>query len=301
MTTQNIEEIFSLPIGTVQIANVAGWPLYSSDRLKKSYAKAMEKQSKTKAIGKHIAKMVEKKQINPCWLNRSVLGLLKHKFATDINKKAIAAFYYPPSHKIFILIDNSLSFLTYTSNIYLANVTLHESMHMAANKMKMGFLSHFRTELTLYYSALFSSIFQIEGEDISKEAQKIYTFLFKESELKRGINLTPFLKKYYQTLDESFRKYKQSQDIDQFDKQLRDYITFLTIYLKGDTSPLLSAIPHYRPVFRSMYSAYERGLGAKGIQTLCIQELFVPSEVICIYSEITKRPSKIYSAFKKIK
>jgi len=48
-----------------------------------------------------------------------------------------------------------------------------------------------------------------------------------------------------------------------------------------------------------MYDAYKKGLGFKNKETLVIQELLYPSEVIAVFSEF-KKSSSIINGFKKL-
>lgn len=292
-----LHEIFSLPISSRPVANIGGQKLYSSPSLPSKYTQAMKEQGRTKAISKDIDKLVNNGKIVPCWLSKGVYRLIKHKVFGE-SERHIMGFYAPEHHKIFLLMDNNITF-GFASNQQLANLTLHEGMHMAAASMKNGFLTLFRSELTSYYSEMYKEMFAIEKAIDTKEIQAIYTFLFTKFEQSKSGSVLNFIKKYFEKLRDTFSKYVENKS--EFEQKLRDMITFMTIYLKGDVGSLISSIPQYRHIVMPMYNAYSKGLGAKRVNSICIQELMIPSEVLCIYSEFTKNLSKVHSAFKKIK
>lgn len=292
-----LHELFSLPISSEPVANIGGQKLYSSPSLPPKYAKAMEEQPRTKAISKEITSLMEAGKIVPCWLSKGIYRLIKHKVFGE-SERHIMGFYTPEHHKIFILMDNNISF-GFASNLQLANLTLHEGMHMASASMKKSFLSHFRSELTSYYMEMYKEMFAIEKPINPKEIQDIYTFIYLEFEMNTSGSVLNFIKKYFAKLRDTFSKYTSNKS--EFEQKLRDMITFMTIYLKGDVGALIASIPQYRHIVLPMYNAYSKGLGAKRVNSICIQELMIPSEVICIYSEFSKNLGKIHSAFKKIK
>jgi len=292
-----LNELFSLPISAQPVANIGGQKLYSSSSLPPKYVEAMREQPRTKAIGDRISDLVDSGKVVPCWLSKGIYRLIKHKVFGE-SERHIMGFYTPEHHKIFLLMDNNITF-GYASNQQLANLTLHEGMHMAAASMKKGFLNLFRSELTSYYSQMYKEMFAIEKAIDTKEIQDIYTYLFLKFEHSKSGSVLSFIKSYFEKLRDTFSKYVSNKS--EFEQKLRDMITFMTIYLKGDVGPLIAAIPQYKHVVMPMYNAYSKGLGAKRVNSICIQELMIPSEVLCIYSEFTKNLGKIHSAFKKIK
>jgi len=292
-----LTELFSLPFNSKPVANFGGEKLYSSDELPNKYLEAMSKQDKTKPIIDTLEELVGKGLIVPCWMSKGVFNLLKHKVFGGSNKH-IMGFYSPQFHKIYLLMDNNITF-GFASDKVLANLTLHEGCHMASATMKSSFISTFKSELTSYYSQMFQSMFGFNNSINPKDIKVVYEFLFKKFEHDESGSVLGFLKQYNEVLHRTMAKY--SSDRSQFEMILKDLITFIAIYLKGDVGPLIQAIPSYQHIFKPLYAGYKDGLGAKDIDTICIQELLIPSEVICIYSEFSKKLSSVHSAFKKIK
>ena len=293
-----LNELFSLPISAHPVASISGVKLFSSSSLPKDYINAMGEQSKTKEIATDIERLVNKKKIIPCWLSSGVYSLIKHKVFGE-SEKHIMGFFSPQHNKIFLLMDNNITF-GYASNLQLANLTLHEGCHMASAQMKDSFLSLFKSELTSYYSELIKSMFALKTNVSSKEIQIFYNYIYDfELNKNRKESVLAFLRNYYTFLIDTFSKYSTNKE--EFNKKAKDVITFLSIYLKGDVGTLIASIPNFRHVIMPLYNSYKKGLGATRINSICIQELMIPSEVICVYSEFATNLTKIHQAFKKIK
>lgn len=297
MAEKDIQEIFALPVGLRHVANVDGIPLYSSKSLKIKYVEAMAKVKTTKPVASSLFKLVEKGEIIPCWLSKGVFRLTAFKVFAPAGIKAIKGFFYPPSGKVYLLIDNNMV-LGFSSNKFLATLTLHEGMHMFAKKHPSKFLSLFGDDLTKFYSSLFDKVFQLEGKKV-KEIDSIIKFLFKRMEgtIAKVSNPNPLLVQYYNILEKTLRPYSSLDDND-FKKILTAYIVISKIYLK-DIDMFLKVQNKFAMILSPMYEVYKRQFKAKRTGTICIQELFYPSEVIAVLSEV--RPSsKVHQAFRSI-
>lgn len=297
MAERDIQEIFALPVGLRHVANVDGIPLYSSRSLKIKYVEAMTKVKTTKPVASSLAKLVEKGEIVPCWLSKGFFKLTAFKVFAPAGIKAIKGFFYPPSGKVYLLIDNNMV-LGFSSNSFLATLTLHEGMHMSAKKHSSKFLSLFGDDLTKFYSSLFDSIFQLEGKKV-KEIDSIIKFLFRKMEgtLAKISNPNPLLVQYYNILEKTLKPYSSLED-DDFRKILTAYIVVSKIYLK-DIDMFLKIQRKFPMILSPIYEVYRRQFSAKRTGTICIQELVYPSEVIAVLSEV--RPSsKIHQAFRSM-
>jgi len=297
MAKKDVQEMFAIPVGLRHVANVDGIPLYSSKSLKIKYVKAMSKVKNTKPIVSTISKLVEKGEITPCWLSKGLFRLTAFKIFAPAGIKTIKGFFYPPSNKIYLLIDNNMVF-GFSSNRFLAVLTVHEGMHMFAKKHPSTFLSIFGDDLAKFYSFIFDKIFKLEGKKI-KELDSIIKFLFRnlEGTLARVSNPNPLLVRYYNILDKALKPYS-SLDENEFKKILTAYIVVAKIYLK-DVDMFLRVQRKFGMILSPLYEAYRRQFKAKNLGTICVQELVYPSEVIAVLSEV--RPSsKVYRAFKAI-
>jgi hypothetical protein len=155
----------------------------------------------------------------------------------------------------------------------------------------------FKDEFMKYYTHVLSNIFETQKADISKAVQKYYFFLFREFEFKNLDKLDGFLKKYYQLLESSLREKSTLKGLE-FDKRLSQLLNYIKLYFT-DINKFIQQVRNNLVIYRALVNGYIQGLRQKEVSSLVVQELFFPSEVICVYSE-TGNLSKIYKAFKKI-
>ncbi len=292
------QELFALPFNTYEVANLDGWKLYSSDSLKRKFSESMYKVSRTKPIAKEIEDLVYKNTIVPCWINKGIFRLAIFKIFAPTGSKTVLGFYIARHDQIYLLMDNSMSF-GFASNIKLANLLIHESMHMAATHMKGRFLSLFNNEITEFYKAMAEHIFKTKG-DITKEAKILTNFLFKKFEFSKEHNVRAFTNLYFKLMDKLFRK-RSMLDDGEFDQVLTDYVNFVRLYFR-DINRFVKSLRSNSHIYRGLLIGYEKGLKVRNNVSLCIQELFFPSEIICMYSELCGKGqlSKIYRAFHSI-
>lgn len=291
------QELFALPFNTYQVADIEGAKLWTSNTLKRRFCEAMSDTSKTSPIGPDIKKMVDKDVIIPCFMNKSILRLFLFKVFAAAGDKATLGFYLQNKNKIFLLIDNNITF-GFASNKRLADLTIHETMHMACNTLKYRYVNIFKDEFMKYYSAFLKEYFNTKG-DISKIAKNYYEFLFREFEFREVTmsQLPKFLESYYKTLL-PLKRYSQDDEL-KFEKKLANLINYIRLYFK-DMNEFIRSVRTNVDIFRSLYRGYTVGLKLRDARSLFVQELFFPSEVICVYSE-TGDLTKVYKAFKSIR
>jgi len=174
---------------------------------------------------------------------------------------------------------------------------IHESMHMAATHLRNRYVNLFQDEITSFYKAMYSSIFKI-NEDITKECQTIASFVFKEFEFKPSAAPRPFLSKYSQLVMELFKN-KTTLSVETYEQYIRDYISFQGLYFTNIDSFINSVKRSYPHIYSGLNAGYEKGLKVRNRFSMMVQELFYPSEIICMYAELTApmNLSKVYKAF----
>ncbi len=299
---QYLDELFSLPFNTYLVAELDGMQIYTSDSLKRKYVEAMRKMDKTKPIADSIEKLVEKNTLVPAWLNKGIFRLIYFKIFAPPGSQNALGFYTSSHDQIYLLIDNNIT-LGYASNQRLMHLTIHESMHMAASHMKNRFVSLFTPEIVSFYSAVYEELFQIPPNKITKQCNTIMKYLFREFEFNNNnlslMTLKKFLKNYREMIDKSFRSITRLPQ-EKFDKYLLDYIDFIYLYFYDLDKFINSFVNLYPHIYRALLMGYENGLRFRNNFSLCVQELFFPSEIICIHSEYTNNMSKVYKAFKSI-
>lgn len=296
------QELFALPFNTYEVANLDGWKLYSSASLKRKYSESMYKIRKTKPIAKKIEELVNKNVIVPAWINKGIFRLTFFKIFAPPGTQGILGFYISKYHQIYLLIDNNIT-LGFASNIKLASLMIHESMHMAANNMKYAFVNLFKPELVAFYNAMLKSIFIIpEKVNLDKISETIILFLFKNFEFKKELSnsyVKSFIPMYRKLLDSSLKSKTISTE-QEFNLNLDYFIDFVQLYFK-DINSFISQLRRYQHIYRGLLNGYKNGLNVKNNNSLCVQELFYPSEIICMYSELGKNMSKVYKAFSNIR
>jgi len=302
LNEQYLEELFALPFNTYQVANLDGMKIYSSDTLKRKYVEAMREMDKTKPIAEAIDKLVDKSTILPAWLNKGIFRLIFFKIFAPPGSQNVLGFYTSQHDQIYLLIDNNISF-GYAPNQRLMHLTIHESMHMAASHMRNSFVNLFTPEIVSFYSSMYEDLFQIPANQITKQCNTIMKYLFKEfefnSESLTMITIKKFLKDYRELLDKSFRSLTRLPQ-EKFDKYLLDYIAFINLYFSDINRFINSIRSSYPHIYRAMLRGYKNGLGFENNFSLCVQELFFVSEIVCIYSEHTNNMTKVYKAFRSI-
>lgn len=292
------QELFVLPIHTYEVANLGGWKLYSSDSLKRKFIQVMHKISRTKSVAENIESMIMKQVVVPCWINKGIFRLALFKLFASKGAKSTAGFYTAKENQIYILLDNNISY-GFASSIELANILLHESMHMSAKHMGRRFFTLFSSEISSFYTAMIEYIFKTSG-NISKEISSLVKFL-STYELSSVRSYQIFTKSYTKLLDNSFRSKTKLND-NEFDEALFKYINFIRLYFRDENSFVRGLRDHVE-IYRGMLVGYQKGLRVKNNISLCIQELFFPSEIIAMYAELCSKGklSKIYKAFRGIR
>ena len=184
MDDKHLEELFAPPIGLELEAVVDGQKLYSSQRLKEEFIKSMGASGRASHIFKQVEKLVMKKKlIVPCYLSKNMYRFFKHRLFGNPADKSILGFYHLEQKKVFILIENTdinklgsgkgkgkiSKFISKiptgtVNNDFLASTTMHECVHLYADRMQNKFTRLFNNELTRYY---------ISCQTFSKSIQEI--------------------------------------------------------------------------------------------------------------------------------
>jgi len=281
----NVNEVFVVPIGLRVVAVFDGVELFGSDNLNRSFIKALTRSSRTKPSVNKIQSLVKKKEIIPCFLSKTILGFVTRKFFTPRSQRATVAFFEPvKTKKVYVLIDNNVNFFAHVSNNYIAAVTVHELMHMSASRKPVTFFNIFKDDLTSYYRNLWKIIFSLDKDKIDdSKIQDVVYFIFKKLELKGGEITNSDLSKYFDLLNSTFFEIT-TLDEERFNKQLRDYIVTVKLFLRNFDIFYLVA-RKFSNIIGPIYDTYKQTFGYKNLNVFCIQELIYPSEVICICSE----------------
>lgn len=282
-----LNEAFFMPFGLQPVAELGNQKLYGSPKLNAKFIDAISTTDAGMPITGKIAEMVNKTRVIPCFVNKGLLGFLAWKIFTPIGYKSILAFYTQETGKIYIILTNNASLLFgYASNTWMSLLLIHECQHMAAHDKPSQFVSLFSGDLNKFYSEYFFHLFELKKEPDSQLVSSFIDVITK-----------------FETLDgpEMLKKAKDFSEI----KNLLEKLTAGTLLEKSDTSDLIEiyrtaivslisgklfedVYTHYRmilKVVKPLYIAYKKAFGMSGLNTLAIQELVYPSEVIAIASE----------------
>lgn len=283
-TTNLQQEVFIVPYGLKEVVKLDDSPLYGSDHLNEKYIKALSKVDKTKGDINKIQKLLDKRILIPCFLQKGLLHHIAWRIFGPIGIKSIAGFFNPADKRVVIMISNDANIFTYVSNNFLANLTVHEFSHRAAFLDPNKFYSTFRNELIEFYRALFCEIFKIKEKNLDdKSVFTIIAYLFRNIEMvASGISSGALIK--YSSLIESKLRSVSTLNQDQFMIMSDDYIKIIAIFLK-DLNFFFDSREEYSHILNPIYRAYRKALGVRNTSTVCIQELVYPSEVISILSE----------------
>jgi len=159
-------------------------------------------------------------------------------------------------------------------------------MHKACHELGSKFFSIFKTELLEYYINVFSTFFNIEkNKDFIEKTEGIYNFLCKLEMSKKEYSLKQVVDKYtnYFNSISQYSKFKSTTTKNKIDLYNTALITFFKDPIKYRNSSIFN---EFKDALNSGYSTIISG--SPDLNTLHIQEAFVPSEVISIISEHIK-------------
>ena len=164
MEEQQLDELFTVPVGLQLVDNLYGFKVYSSDRLVNAFLKGIQSSSTGSAVYKQIASLVKSKKIMPVYQVRGILKFLRHKMFGNPEDKSILGFYHMDVKRIYIMIDNNISIFGLVNNNEIASTTIHECQHLFADINRNKFISIFKDELYRYYASIFSRIFLMKSQ-----------------------------------------------------------------------------------------------------------------------------------------
>lgn len=293
----NVNELFSLPIKTRQVAEIEGVPLYTSDSLIKATLKTIEKAGASSNYYPQLEKMVNEGILVPCFLTKGIFSWVRRNlFRIKVDFGDAFAFYYFPDRKVYILMDNNMSKWGTAKNEEVAQTVVHECMHLIANRKPKGFYKAFNPYLIKYYSEVFHLLFNIKKPN-SKDVSEIISFIRKEFRSTKPINKV--LTSYSELLENKFGK-QTSFDEEKFKEFVLHYIVFCKYGIIGNVSALEMAARKYREVIASLYYAYGRAFNKKPNLINQYQEMFDPTEVASQYSEMFPKSSVVKKIFRLI-
>jgi hypothetical protein len=303
--SENLQELFAAPLNPKLVAVLdKNTKFYSSNYLISEYKKSLAKSEYTAKAYSLLNNLINDKIIIPVYMSSNILTYSFYKIFKDSNPVSNAlAFYDPASNRIFVLIDKNTT-LGFVSNEWIAKLTVHELMHMSCAHGKDRFKKLFFNDYQDYYSYFFHILCEKDTtnktmKDISPFVKE-YINIFHNVEvhngnletaiIKKGFNIFYKIMKYFNIEENTI---KDTQD---------GYKYLLIMYLKYGVPGIIKAISYKecKNLILSLKNTYYF-MTRKKIQTLAIQELIFPSEVVAVLSETGYVNNKIPSAIKMIK
>jgi len=306
-------EFFALPIGLKEVIKLDGKvSLYSSPSLIQKYNNALSNQKQFRGAEKLIQKLIAKHRILPVFLNKGFFSLTIFKLFADTDSKSTCGFYSPSNNLIVILIDNNMT-LGWVSNKIIGKLTSHELCHMASNHMKLNFFKLFRDDLILYYSQFFYFMTKCRELLDGKGNQIIEDYilnLFKNIEMKMSsassLNLDVASNNFEKTMADIHINFKSTDNVVRAysDQIINLHNIILESYDKNGLNGVIGVFKKFPDVTRYFLSALLHSYSVFNKREkptiFPIQELFFPSEVICVKSEV-QPDTKYIQAWSNIK
>lgn len=275
-----LEEVWGVyPVGLEKVDQIEDVKLYSSQKLVEKIIKAISQQ--IPEVQNSISALIKNQIIMPVFLSKGSISLFVHKAFAEPIDKGILGFFEPEKNRIFIILDNNSNFLSYSSNKRLTEVVIHECMHYAMQNYKNQTYNQFKEELIIYYSTFFKKYYNLSDAPKKKAIEDYLQYLLKNFELNK--------------------KFKNKINIDKYEKHLQNIandedksyqlIKVLTNYLDDPNNFMRKAQSgnqDIKEVVGNLVITYDKIFEIKP-DTLAIQELIFPSEVISI---LTYNPLK---------
>ena len=281
--TDYLEERFGmLPFGVSQVDKLGGLPLYSSDGLKKKILEAFDAQHVLYPVMPALTKLVNDGKILPCFASRNLLKLIAHKLFSDPMSKAIRGFFASDKNKVYLLLDNNTTFGLWVKDKDLTYLTLHELQHYAAyNIAGTGFLRVNDAYLTKFYGRFFREQLGVKMEE--KHIQSIYYYIFTRFERSHTIDRSS-MEQLSEHLFKTLKSY--IPDDGERERAVRTITSPLRLYVMNANKFIgeVHRASASRTLVINLLKSY-KAIGVRRPNTLAIQELLYPSEVICIQSQ----------------
>jgi|TARA_Y100000310_G_scaffold339250_1_gene431373 hypothetical protein len=288
---------FSLaPVGLHKVDKIGGHPVYSSDKLKKTFIEALENQKILKPVIKDIERLIAKKKIIPCYTEKNLLNVIMRKAFSNAIDNSTYGLYEVKRKKIYILFDANVKYFMWLDNEVLSQVVIHELMHYHAMNYVSQFYSSFKSDLEKYYREFLKLYLRVNTSKV--KVSSIINFCVKEfeSDSKFSRNSIFKLSKVYDKVLKEVIPDKETRK-----REIVNILSVIKVYIlnmDAFASNVQRGDPKTIKLLVSLLYAY-KALGVKNPATLPIQEIIFPSEVIAI--QTSKRiSSKHYAAVKSI-
>ena len=254
---------------------------YTNETLRQKFIISLMKHTPAKSH-KVIEKMINQKVLIPAFMTKSTFQwYVKNKLDPEQDNKfgGVLGFYIPNAKKIFVLIDAGYKVLGWVPDAHLAAVTLHECMHMAAKIDPRKFLRINIKPYFEFYSEFLKFVYNTKA--VNREAVVEWVTYIHSFEIGKGkLNKDEYSKRMVAAIKE-YTKLSE--------KDIQDRNNYIWSYVAGtfgsSGNQQMNVIRKYRNVYVALMQSYKKAFGFQA-RTLAYQEMFTPSEVICILASM---------------
>ncbi len=284
---KKLNELWTLPFRLELVAILNGKiKLYGSKKLNYKFLLACANSFQTKQNVSKISILLDNNKLIPCFIEPSLLKFIKYRLHTS-KRSNVYGFYLPDEDKIFILMSNITSIFGRSSDEELGGLVVHEAVHRYATLKGNEFISDFKDDLIYYYKYSLSNFFKLDESKLNDKIILDYViFLFKLFELSPVQQRTSYAtyNKLSNKIELTFRDLTLLEP-DKFTQKVNNYVYMSSIFYNNPNSLKGNYTNYLEDGLKFFYSAYKARLNINDVNTIVIQELVCPSEVIAIMLE----------------
>ena len=278
----------------INVGEVGEDTVYTNEKIKQTFIQSISDQDTFKPIMGDIVRLIETDRIIPVHVKIGLVRKIIMFFSKNKRKFAQSnfamAFFDHETRKIFVLVENISNFSYWMKQESLSLVLLHELQHMTSTLFPNSFMNLHKKSLIAYFKAFVKLYFGVSINDM--EAYKIASWLHYKTETTKGrTSLTSETsREYFQIVWSILDPYFESKDA--LKKATIRYFNTIALYI--NQPELYAQLVHVKDVktfimFKSLRESY-KALKILKTDSLCIQEVLYPGEVICIESEFNTQP-----------
>lgn len=289
---KTIQELWALPTQMKELPyDFYGYKLYTSDKLKLKFFEAILATDWGKFHAKNFKRLLDRQYVVPTFMDKGILNFLSKRFKGDWTKN-VQGVYSSELNKVLVFIDNNSNWLGLSSNKNLVKTTLHELMHLSADKNMAGFFRIMKPTFQKYYSYYFTDIFSCKEKlNVDKILKAMYAMEGKFSK--------PLHQKYIKEIVATIKP-KTTLDDDGYFNILKD-IFMITSSFSLNPNLLMRYYSRYYHIFGPLNTAYMETFGERNRYTSPAQELWALSEVAAVMVELLPVDRRVSAIISNIK
>lgn len=280
---------------TSDVGEVGNDKIFTSDEIKESFIESISSQDTFKPILEHIVRLIDLDVIVPAHVKEGLVNKIVYFFFKGKKEYAESnfciAFFAPESSKIFVLVENAENLDYWKKEEVLSLILLHELQHMTATYFPTSFIRLHSRSLIAYYKRFFKLYFRTDVSD--RDVYKIVNWIHTQTETRRGRSRleNETLNRYFGILWTILKPGYESAD--QLKADLYAFFRVMIMYLNNPTTYVQMVHqkdPACTKVFTCLEESYKALNITQSVNSMFIQEVFAPGEVICIESEFNTQP-----------